>query len=312
MGECDVIAVDCRYMGAHGRAVAYLLTESGRAAFVDNNTSRATPLLMEALAGQGLGPEAVDYLIVTHVHLDHAGGTATLLAQCPNATILAHPRAARHLIDPARLVAGAKAVYGEEKFEQLYGVIEPIPASRVHEVSDGEVIDWGGRSLRFLHVRGHANHHMVIHDSRTNGVFSGDAFGLGRTPAMRPGPAFLVSATAPADFDPDEARIALRRIVETGAAHVFLAHYGRLDAPASEAAKLEHFLDAMEAIMAAAGSVQDSKLDDFCMERVSSAVDEQLRWCGVADFAGDRQWIEEDVRLNALGVAHAVRKRRAK
>ena len=310
-GDHSVSTIDCRYMGIEKRAAAYLLIEGGRAAFVDNNTPHAVPLLLETLQGAGLTPEQVDFLIVTHVHLDHAGGTGALLRQCPNATVLAHPRAARHLIDPARLIAGAKAVYGEETFAHLYGVIDAIPEARVRSMEDNEELAWRGRLLRFLHVRGHANHHFCIYDSGSNAVFSGDAFGIGRSAELRPGPPFLIAATAPTEFEPALAVESVRRIVATGAEAVYVSHFGRFGDMKDSAEQLIQCIHQLDEIVeeAVARKLEGEALDRFCAEQTAAALAEQLRICGVADFDADWRFIENDVGLNAMGLAYLAKKR---
>ncbi len=307
----SIVVIDCHYK-APQRAAAYLIREPQRAAFVDNNTVRAVPRLLDALSRAGLAPADVEYLIVTHVHLDHAGGTAALLEHCPNATVLAHPKAARHLAAPERLVAGAKAVYGEETFARLYGEIRPVPEARIRVIQDNEEIRWGGRCLRFLHTLGHATHHMCIHDSGSNGVFTGDAFGLGLNEAVRPGPSFFVATTAPTDFDPDEARKTVRRIVETGADWACLAHFSVHADLAGGAEKLLHSIDQMEDILQDAAGVPDADLEAYCQERMHAATEEQLRRCGVADLAHDLRWLHSDMDINAMGLAHVVRTRRTR
>jgi glyoxylase-like metal-dependent hydrolase (beta-lactamase superfamily II) len=312
LDEFGVATVDTHYMGEAQRAAAFLLVEGTRAAFIDNNTRFAVPRLLDALEQAGRDPAEVDYLFVTHVHLDHAGGTAALLDHCPNATVMAHPRAARHLADPARLVAGAKAVYGEAVFEQLYGEIAPIPGERVRALADEESIAWGGRTLRFLHTLGHASHHGVIHDSRSNGIFSGDALGIGRGPHLRPGPSFVIAAAAPPDFDPAAARDTVRRLLGLAPDRAYLAHFGRFDDVADIAGILLRNIDQLEAIMADAEehAIPDPDLEAFIAPRVSRAFDEHLHACGVADFAGDRARIEGDVTLTAMGLAHRIRRQR--
>ena len=165
-----VQTIDCNYLGRQGFAAAFLMIEGDRAAFVENNTQHALPLLLGALERAGLTPEQVDHVFVTHAHLDHAGGSSALMEACPNATLVAHPRAARHLIDPSRLVASASQVYGEARFRELYGTIRPIPAERVKTMEDGQTLRFGQRTLHFLHTKGHANHHLVIHDPATGGL----------------------------------------------------------------------------------------------------------------------------------------------
>ena len=140
----SIEAIDCHYGGPE-KTAAYLMVERGRACFVDNNTNSAVPRLLEALERRGIAREAVDYAIITHVHLDHAGGTAALLEACPNAKVLAHPKATRHLISPERLIAGSKAGYGEEQFHFLYGEIRPVPEERVISVEDNALVVWSGR-----------------------------------------------------------------------------------------------------------------------------------------------------------------------
>jgi glyoxylase-like metal-dependent hydrolase (beta-lactamase superfamily II) len=308
----SVVTIDTGYLNAPHHTAAYLVIEGDRAAFVDNNTSHAVPRLLEALDQAGRSPEAVDWLIVTHVHLDHAGGTAELLKHCPNATVVAHPKAARHLIDPAKLIKGAKAVYGDQTFETLYGTIEGVPEDRVRRVEDAETLDWGARTFTFLHTLGHASHHMVIHDSKTNGVFAGDALGIGNGPHVRPGPAFVIAATAPPDFDPEEARHAVRRILDTGCERAYLTHFGCFEDVEEIAAKLLRNIDQHEAIVEEAHrqNVPDEQLQAYCLERVQNILDDQLQHCGVSHIDEDRQRIEGDVALNAMGIAHRVKKLR--
>jgi len=309
----SVFTIDCHY-GAPERAAAFLIVEGDRAAFVDNNTALAVPHLLEGLAARGLSPEQVDYLIVTHIHLDHAGGTSALLKHCPNATVLAHPKAARHLVDPSRIVAGATAVYGAETFARRYGTIEPIEESRVRAMEDNETLAWGGRTLSFIHTKGHASHHFCIHDSGENVIFAGDAFGLARMSSMRPGPAFTVCTSSPPEFDAAEARISVQRILETGAKRAYITHYGEFDDMETRAEQLLRSIGALEHIAAegAATALFGQELQDFCFERINAAFRAHLESCGVLDVEADFAWLAEDIRLNAMGLAiYAERQRRA-
>lgn len=308
----SVITVDSLYDRPE-RAAVFLIVEGERAAFVDNNTTLAVPHLLAALAERGMTPAQVDYAIVTHVHLDHAGGTAALVKHCPNATVLAHPKAARHLIDPSRIVAGATAVYGAEIFAKRYGVIDPVPEARVRSMEDGETLAWGNRTLTFLHTKGHASHHFCIHDSGDNVLFAGDAFGLSRMSSMRPGPAFTVCTSSPPEFDPVEARISVQRILDSGADWVFLTHYGYFDDLEARAAELMRSIDDLERIgrEAATTTLSGEALQAYCLPRVVAAFEAHLRGIGVLDVAADMAWLEEDIRLNAMGLGfYAERLRR--
>ena len=307
----SVITIDCQYDHLE-RAAAFLLLEGNRAVFVDNNTTLAVPHLLAALAEQGYTPDQVDYAIITHVHLDHAGGTAELIKHCPNATVLAHPKAARHLIDPSRIIAGATAVYGAETFAARYGIIEAVPEARVRSMEDGETVAWGRRTLTFLHTKGHASHHFCIHDSGDNMVFAGDAFGLSRMATMRPGPAFTVCTSSPPEFDPGEARISVQRILDTGAAWVYVTHFGCFDDLQVRAEQLLRSIDDLERIgrEAASTSLSGEALQAFCQPLVVAAFERHLRECGVMDVDADMVWLEEDIRLNAMGLGFYVERLR--
>jgi glyoxylase-like metal-dependent hydrolase (beta-lactamase superfamily II) len=311
MTPASIITIDTHYE-APGKAAVFLVKENGRAAFIDNNTVHALPYLMAALENNGLKPEAVDYAIITHVHLDHAGGSAALLEKCPNATLLAHPKAARHITDPSRLIKGAQAVYGEADFARLYGGVRGVPEARVRVMADGETLGWGDRALSFFYTLGHATHHFCIHDSGTNSVFTGDSFGLGLSEAVRPGPSFLICSSSPADFDPAEARISVRKILATGADRACLPHFGVHEDMAGDAEKLLRSIDQMEAILEEAinGELTGADLEGWCEKKVAAAMEEHLAACGVADTASDLRWIGEDIGINAMGLAWVAQKRR--
>ncbi len=307
----SVVTIDTHYIEP-GRAAAYLIRAGDRAAFVDNNTSYAVPRLLEALEARGLRPEQVEYAIITHVHLDHASGTAALLEACPRAVALAHPRAARHLVNPSRLVASAMQVYGEEAFRRLYGRIDPIPADRVRAVEDEEVLAFGDRTLRFLHTPGHARHHICIYDSGSNGIFTGDAFGISFPPLRRGARPYLLASTPPTDFDADAARDTVRRIVATGAEVAYLTHYGPFAPVDAGAEELLRSIDEMEAVFRAA--VDSGKTGDelraLAGEGVRAAAMRQLERCGVTPGREDEAWIAGDVHMNALGLAYAAERAR--
>jgi glyoxylase-like metal-dependent hydrolase (beta-lactamase superfamily II) len=220
-------AVDTGYFRPQCDA-AHLVVREGRAAFVDCGTTRSVPLLLAALDELALDPEDVELLLLTHVHLDHAGGAGALLAELPNATLVVHPRGAPHLIDPAKLEAGTRAVYGDAEYERLYGPLVPVPASRVRTVADGERIELGRSAFDVLHTPGHALHHLVYHDRDSDSVFTGDTFGISyRELDVRRRP-FILPATTPTHFDPDQAHGSIERILSLKPRACFLTHYSRV------------------------------------------------------------------------------------
>lgn len=227
---------------------AYLIVESGRAAFVDCGTNHAVHRMLAGLTEVGLAPSDVDWLILTHVHLDHAGGAGELMACLPNARLVVHPRGARHMIDPSQLWAGASAVYGEQVMESTYGRLRPVPAERVMEAPDGHVVDLAGRTLRCLDTPGHAKHHLAVHDARSNTCFTDDVFGLSyREFDSAQGP-FVLPTTTPVQFDPKALHASINRLVALNPTAMYLTHYGRVEDVSRLAASLHEQIDAMVAI----------------------------------------------------------------
>ncbi|MBI5258306.1 MAG: MBL fold metallo-hydrolase [Burkholderiales bacterium] len=279
---------------------AYLMVEGGRAAFIDTGTNFAVPRLLAALDALGLAPESVDYVIPTHVHLDHAGGSGLLMQSLPNATLLVHPRGARHLIDPTALYMGALAVYGAEEMARSYGSLRAIDAARVRSPSDGERVELNGRALRFIDTPGHARHHHCIWDERTRGWFTGDTFGLSyRELDTAQGPWVLLTTT-PVQFEPEPLRHSIERMLEADPACMYLTHYGRVGEVSRLAGLLFEQIDAMVALGQRLRQVPDrhaalkAALGELCRAQLSRH--------GVADIDAGLQALALDIELNAQGL----------
>jgi len=302
------ITIDAEYVIPEA-AACYLRIEKNEAAFVETNTAHAAPRLLAALREAGLRQEQVRWIVVTHAHLDHAAGAWALLRACPDATLVAHPRAARHLIDPQRLVASATAVYGAERFAQLYGSLEPIPAGRVRTVEEGETLDLGGAPLRFLHTRGHANHHVVIHDPAAATVYTGDTFGIAYPRLQRAG-RFAFASTSPTDFDAAAARESVDRILALGAAEACLTHFGAIGDLEETAAQLHWWIDRSEALLEEAIPLEPVEAERRLLAGVWAAMEEAAARRGLALDEGDRSLLALDVELNAQGLAWVASKRR--
>ncbi len=224
---------------------AYLVIENGRAAFIDTGTNHSVPLLLSALQGAGVGIDAVDWVIPTHVHLDHAGGAGALMRELPNATLVVHPRGAAHLIDPTKLVNAAIAVYGEEEVRRSYGDLVPVPRERVIEATDGHRVDLAGRALLCLDTPGHALHHLCVWDERSRSFFTGDTFGLSYREFDTDSRAFILPTTTPSQFDPDQLRSSIQRLLTYSPQTIHLTHYGRITDISRCAADLIVQIDAM-------------------------------------------------------------------
>jgi hypothetical protein len=199
-----ITAVDAEYLYP-GHAAAHIIEDHGRAAFVDVGTNFSVPYLLAALEQLNIARAAVDYLLLTHVHLDHAGGAGALLRELPHARALVHPRGAPHMLDPTRLIAGSKVVYGEERFARLYGELVPIPPARLTVVADGERVRLGERTLELLHTPGISYRSL---DSAQG--------------------AFIFPTTPPTQFDPQQHIASIDRMLKFEPESMYLMHFSRV------------------------------------------------------------------------------------
>jgi len=292
--------IDTGFVGPH-MAAAYLLVEQGRGAFVETGTARSVPRLLEALEGAGLDRGDVDYVIVTHVHLDHAGGAGALMQHLPNARFVVHPRGARHMIDPAKLIAGAVAVYGEATFEKNYDTVVPIPAERVVEAPEGHEVELAGRTLRFLDTPGHAYHHFCVHDPAARAVFTGDTFGLSYRQLDTDAGPFIFPTTTPVHFDPEAMHRSVDRLASLDPAQMNLTHYGPVAFDGRLVSDLHHGVDSLVELARAHADEDDrhaaiqAAVTDYLVARLRAHGSEKPE-------AELRAFLEMDADLNAQGL----------
>jgi glyoxylase-like metal-dependent hydrolase (beta-lactamase superfamily II) len=231
-----VIEIDT-LLGGWRRVTAGYLIEGPAPVLVETGSQSSVPVVLEALAGLGVGPDDLAGIVVTHIHLDHAGGVGDVASVFPRATVYVHEKGARHLADPSRLVASAAQVYGP-LLDTLYGRLDPTPQERIHVLEDEEEIEIGpGRTLTAVDSPGHAKHHVGLHDSDSGILFVGDAVGV-RLPDV----GVLRPSTPPPDFDLDQALHSLHRFAERRPSNLALAHYGLLAEPAEILAEAEGML----------------------------------------------------------------------
>lgn len=246
--EHGIYAIDSHYTMPVFDAI-HLIVENGHAALVDTAHNDAAPRIFEALAELGLTPDAVDYVILTHVHLDHAGGAGAVMQGLPKAKLVVHPRGARHMIEPAKLQAAVREVYGEVEANRLYGELIPVPAERVIEASHGMTLDLAGRTLRLFETPGHAKHHIAIHDSRSGKLFTGDTFGISyRQLDSATGKQFIFPTTSPSQFDLAAAHATLDMLAALKPEAIYVTHYAEVRDIPRMTADMHRMLDDFAAI----------------------------------------------------------------
>jgi glyoxylase-like metal-dependent hydrolase (beta-lactamase superfamily II) len=296
-----IYAIDTGFLRPRFDA-AYLIVEAGRAAFVDTGTNHGVPRLLAALAAADLEPAAVDWLIVSHVHLDHAGGAGLLMQSLPNARLVVHPRGARHMVDPRALFEGARAVYGDAEMARSYGKLVPVPAERVLATHDGMTLELAGRTLRFIDTPGHARHHHVVWDERSRGFFSGDTFGLAYPEFEVAGRAWLTPTVTPVQFEPEPLKASVERMLGFAPQWMYLTHFGRVGDVARLGALMFEQIDAMVALARQCEGAAQARHAEL-RRRLAELYIQRLRAHGCT-LAGDEvlELLEMDIELNAQGL----------
>ena len=219
----EVFQIDTRMAGYEGITAGYLI-RGERPCLVETGTAPSAPVVRDALAALGIGPADLATVVVTHIHLDHAGGAGDIAAMFPAAQIVVHQRGARHLADPSRLMAGARLVYGRA-LERLFGVLAPVPAERIVALDDTGTVDLGdGRRLDSHYSPGHAKHHVGLADSDTGDLYVGDAAGV-----YMPDTGDVRPATPPPDFDLAAALASIGKFAALRPARLMFSHYGPVD-----------------------------------------------------------------------------------
>jgi glyoxylase-like metal-dependent hydrolase (beta-lactamase superfamily II) len=296
-----VTAIDT-FMGGRDRYTAAYLVHAERPALVETGPGTSVGPVARALDVLGIAPDGLAHIVLTHIHLDHAGGVGALAARFPGATVWVHERGARHLADPTRLVASATRVYGQARMDSLFGPVEPVPADRLRILGDDASVNLGGRSLRGMDTPGHASHHLALVDSATGVVFTGDALGIHvpSLPILRP-------ATPPPDFDLELALASIERIRATGASTLLFAHFGPIT-QVQRTCRLA--VDRLRAWTEAVRGAMDTTPDlDEIVEILSRDAAQDVVTGAEAQLDLDRIETLAGVRMNALGIVRYLSRR---
>jgi glyoxylase-like metal-dependent hydrolase (beta-lactamase superfamily II) len=294
-----ITGVDTRMAGKTSITSAYLL-HGAEPALVETGPTTSVEAVTAGLDAIGLSANDLAHIVVTHIHLDHAGGVGTLARRFPQATVWVHERGAPHLEDPTRLLASATRVYGQERLERLFGPVDPVPSDRLRAVSDGDRVALKDRYLEVLYTPGHASHHVALVDSRSGAVFTGDALGI-----HLPDDRVLRPATPPPDIDVEAGLQSIERIRERARSILLFSHFGPVEA-----------VDELCAIAASrlrkwAEIVQDALRDTDDIDRVAELLARRTEseFEGIESVDPSRYDILSDMRMNAEGLVRYWKKR---
>jgi glyoxylase-like metal-dependent hydrolase (beta-lactamase superfamily II) len=296
-----LFAIDTGFHRDHFDA-AYLIVERGRAAFIDTGTNFGVPRLLQALEALGLPRSAVDWVIPTHVHLDHAGGVGLLMQALPDAKLLVHPRGARHMIDPSALYQGALAVYGQAEMDRAYGQLTGVAAERVVASADEMTVELAGRPLTLIDTPGHARHHHCIWDEATRGWFTGDTFGLSYREFDSTQGAWIMPTSTPVQFEPEALEASIQRLMARAPQAMYLTHYGRVDGVGGLAQTLLRLLEAT--VRAAQALRHHPERHRALKQALLELYVQDLQRHGAPQTAAQiQELLGMDIELNAQGIA---------
>lgn len=297
-----IYAIDALYVRARIAAI-HMLVSNGRVAFFDTGTNHSLPQVLAALEQLGLSPASVDYVIPSHVHLDHAGGAGAMMAAFPNAKLVVHPAGARHMADPSKLIAGTIAVYGETVMRRLYGDIVPVAKARIVEAFDDQVLDLGGRALRVLDTPGHARHHICLIDEQTGCGFTGDVFGLSYRDLDVDGRPSIIPTTTPVQFAPDAMRASINRLLALKPPALYLTHFSRVEDVSRLGADVLRLLDDHVAAAEAVRELPKEVRHQALVDRLTALYRaEKARQGWRLDDAAMLRLLGADLDLNAQGL----------
>lgn len=300
-----IFIIDDHDLKVEERTGTYVLTEE-ELTLIDTCASPSVPYIKKGLHELGLSLESVKYIIVTHIHLDHAGGAGLLLEECPNAKVVVHPKGARHLADPSRLIAGAKEVYGD-KFEQLFDPIIAIPEERLLVKTEGDQLDIGaGCRLEFWDTPGHAKHHFSIIHPPSNGVFAGDTVGIRYEQLAKDGIDFYLPSTSPNQFDPVAMQSAIERFRDAQFDAIYYGHYSKSSFSEEALAQVENwlgiFVEEAKSVWSAGGGAAD------LAARLMNRVRVHLDALSVPENHRVYEIIQLDLEVSAMGLIDTLSK----
>ena len=304
-----IYSFDAHYMRP-GKVSLLMMVHRGKVTFFDTGTSKNMPAVLKVLAILGLPTDAVDYVILTHIHLDHAAGAGVMMKHFENAKLLVHERGAHHMADPSKLIGSARQVYDEASFNEWYAGVLPVDQARINSIVDGDEIDLAGRRLSFYDTPGHARHHLSVFDEQTSSLFAGDAYGISYRSFDTDDHFFIYPATTPNQFDPIAMKESIERLTSLNPSVIYLTHYGRI-MPSKKAAQ-----DLLDMIAIFVKIAQTHEKKDQPNEEIKQDLElifmDRLQGMGhQLTLDKMRLCLGKDIDLNAQGLALWLKRRSA-
>ena len=296
-------AIDTKMTGRFRVTSAYLVG-AREPALVETGPTTSADAVTEGLRSLGLGADDLAHVVVTHIHLDHAGGVGHIAARFPRATVWVHERGARHLADPTRLIGSAAQVYGGmDRLLDMFGPMDPVDAGRIRTIGEGDRVDLGDRALDVMYTPGHASHHVSLVDSESGALFTGDALGI-----HFPDVGVLRPATPPPDIDVELAVESIERIRGRAESALMFSHFG----PVREVDELCGV--AADRLRAWAGIVREAMeaTDDLdrIAEILAARTAPEFDAVGASEEGRERYEVLSGSRMNAAGLVRYWTKRR--
>ncbi len=300
-----IYLIDGMDLGLLERTGTYVIDEE-ELTLVETGPSPSVPYVKEGLAKLGFSLEQVKYIIVTHIHLDHAGGAGVLIQECPNAKVVVHPKGARHLANPERLIAGAKAVYGDT-FDGLFAPVLAVPEDKLLIKGDGDTLVIGSEcTLQFFDTPGHANHHFSIYDPVSNGMFTGDTVGIRYEQLAQDGVALYLPSTSPNQFNPEAMQTAIDKMKGMNLDYIYYGHYGMTAKVNQALTMVSEWLDVFVSEARAVHSEGESH--EVLAERLNKRIRMTLQELEIPTDHRVYPIIELDVRVCSMGLMDYLQK----
>jgi len=308
----DTYLIDLYDLSMEKRTGSYVILANDLT-IIETSASPSHDYLLKGLSELNVPLESIKNIIVTHIHLDHSGGAGLLMEKCPNATLFVHPKGAAHLSNPAKLIASAKQVYGED-FDRLFDPILPVDSNRIHEVFDGEELLIGeNHKLTFLFTPGHANHHISIFDSKSKYIYTGDTLGIYYPQLKKEIGTYILPSTSPNQFSKQLTLNSLEKIKEFNPDAICFGHYGLTNQTQevynSLTSKLDLFIEIASKVINENAQLSFNEKSTKLSEILFQEIKRELLEKNIQENHSVFQLISLDIEVSSMGLILALDKK---